>query len=161
MMYQYLVTCALSPTTTHTVHARWSINSFSPHCQTAHEQNFRWTVDRTRRPSRLACMILWPQSSGILAAETAEDFGVFSAGYWPSGITVMGRECLSGDSSEMGSFRLSPHLCATRSWKSYCNAWEPPHTVCAVVLTRTLPMSQQVLVSGHNTFNGNSCSLDL
>jgi hypothetical protein len=33
---------------------------FSPQRQTAPEPDLRWTVDRTRRLSRLTCTILWP-----------------------------------------------------------------------------------------------------
>jgi hypothetical protein len=55
-----LGTFASSSTKTHVVHAWWGTTSFSPHCQTASEADFWWTVDRTRRPSKLACMIPWP-----------------------------------------------------------------------------------------------------
>jgi hypothetical protein len=67
MIYQY--SWLSSSTTTHVV-TWWGTISFSPHCQTAPESDLRWTVDRTRRPSQLACTISWPQSSGILAVGT-------------------------------------------------------------------------------------------
>jgi hypothetical protein len=70
-----LGTCASSSTATHAVHAWWGTNSLSAHCQTAPEPDFRWTVDRTRRASQLACTITWPQSS----VGTPKDFGVFNA----------------------------------------------------------------------------------
>jgi hypothetical protein len=59
------------------------------------------------------------------------------------------REYLSGDSSETRNVRQSAQLCATKSSKLYCNAWEP-HRASGVHITRTSPISQQALVSGHN-----------
>lgn len=45
-----LGTCVFSLT------ARCHTTSFSPHCQTAPEPDFRWAVDRTQRPSQLSCI---------------------------------------------------------------------------------------------------------
>jgi hypothetical protein len=65
--------------TTHVVHAWWRTTSFSMHFQKTPESEFQWTVDRTQRPSQLACMISWPQSYEFLSVGTAKIFGVFSA----------------------------------------------------------------------------------
>jgi hypothetical protein len=95
-----------------------------------------------------ACTILWPWSSGVLVVWTRKDFRVFSADQWLRGITATSRECLPGDSRETTNFRQGAYLCETKSWKLCWNAWEP-HRACAVEITRTSPMSQQVLVSGY------------
>jgi hypothetical protein len=59
-------------------HAWWGTTSFSPHFQTL--QDFRWTLDRAQRPSRLAWKTFWPQSSQFLAVgDTPKDFGVLRA----------------------------------------------------------------------------------
>jgi hypothetical protein len=102
----------------------------------------RWRVDRTRRPSQLACTIPWPQSSGILAAGTRRGFGVFSTNQWLRGITAPSTECLSGESSETRNFRQSAHLCATKSCKLCWNTWET-QGASHVGTTRTSPVSQQ------------------
>jgi hypothetical protein len=59
-----LGTCA-SLSTTYLVHAWWGNTSFSPHCQTAPEPDFRRKVDRSQSS------VNWPtQSSGLLALGT-------------------------------------------------------------------------------------------
>jgi hypothetical protein len=70
-------TCA-SSSRTHVLHACWGITSFPPQCQTAPESEFRWTVDRVRRPSQLAYTISWPQS-GFFAVGTRKRLLVYSA----------------------------------------------------------------------------------
>jgi hypothetical protein len=58
------------------VHAWRDTVSFSPHCHTAPEPDFRWAVDRTLRPNQLAFMISWTQASGFLAVGTPKDSSV-------------------------------------------------------------------------------------
>jgi hypothetical protein len=118
------------------------------HCHTATEPDFRWAVDRTWRPSPVACTISWPQFSGFLAVRTRKYFGVFSVDQRITGIRAASKECLSGDSSETRNFRQSSQLCVAKNWKLCWNAWEQ-HTASAVKITPTSPLFQQALVSAH------------
>jgi hypothetical protein len=57
------------------------------------------------------------------------------------------RECLSGDSSETRNFRQSAHVCK-KKLKVVLKYMEP-HRASAVEITRTSPIFQQAMVSGH------------
>lgn len=74
----------------------------------------------------------------FLAVGTPKEFGVFSANQWLRGVAATGKECLSEDSSETRTFSQSVHLCPTKSWKLYRNAWDP-HRASAVGIIWTLP----------------------
>jgi hypothetical protein len=55
----------LFTTTTHVVHARWGTTPFPRRCQTAPEQDFRWTVVRTRGLDNCLTLIFWNFSCGV------------------------------------------------------------------------------------------------
>jgi hypothetical protein len=79
MVYQYsLNTCLFI--NDHTC-VSWVMGpiSFYLHCQAAPERDFRWTVDRTRRPSQLANAISWLQSSGFICLWGHLNISVYAA----------------------------------------------------------------------------------
>jgi hypothetical protein len=142
-----LGTCASSSTTTHVVQAWWGITSFPPPVRQHLNQTFgeEWIWGEGS--------VNWPTGSpdnalDFLAVGTPKNLGVFGAIQWLRDITATSTKCLSGDLSETKNFRKCAHLCATKSWKLCWNAWEP-HRPSAVEITRTSPLSQQTLVSGH------------
>jgi hypothetical protein len=97
----------------------WFIhNGSSPHfpALSAPESEFRWTVDRKRRTSQLACTISWLQSSGFIMLWWYLDTLLHSAPVTDvRGIRITSREYLSGDLSEIRHFQKSAHLSAPKS----------------------------------------------
>jgi hypothetical protein len=144
-----LGTCASSSMTTH----GFMHNGAPPHFFRTVRQQMKQTfgeqwVDRTRRLSKLAVKSPDRNPPDFWLWGHPKNFDVFSADHWLKDIRANSRECLPGDSSETRNFRKIAHLCATKSLKLCWNTWEPQRSF-AVVITRTSPISQQALVSGH------------